>query len=379
MRVLSELVLLPLTGAQLFQLQGAPVLFEQRAVGTSYGGLEVVPSPDLVYTDARYQTPYYTATEDVDGGAGFSAAGLMAVAAISAAGFAVGRSIALNAVAAEARPAVPMVNAAGEAAGEAELTLRVGKNPESFGHIVHRKLVLERRNARHGTANTKTRSEVRGGGRKPYQQKGTGRARRGSTRSPLIVGGGVTFGPKPKNWANKKMNKKEARLAISLALQSRAGSMTVVKDLENALSAPRTVEMHALLRKLGVGPHENAKGKLEATSVIVSGEHNTLYVATKNIPYIKLLRADQLSVYDLLRPAKLLVSERALAAINEQYGAAQAGDMAMLGLAGGAAADDMETIAEEDGFVAGADNVDDSVDEIIDEMEEMTGDAPEEP
>jgi large subunit ribosomal protein L4 len=174
----------------------------------------------------------------------------------------------------------------------------------------------------------------------------------------------VTFGPKPKNWANKKMNKKEARLAVSLALASRAASMTVVKDLETALSAPRTVEMHALLRKCGIGPSEHARGKLEATSVIVYGEHNNLYLATRNIPYIKLVRADQLSVYDLLRPTKLLVSERALAAINEQYGAE--------------AADDMEPAAEEDGYVAGADNAADDVEEIIDEMEEVLGDSPEE-
>jgi large subunit ribosomal protein L4 len=373
MRGLTELVILQLVGAQLYQLPGAAVLPEQRTIGASrYPVLSdqwatpvdaafVVPGADLSYAEA----PYYTATENADGGAVYSPAGMMAVAALTAAGFAVGRSIASLAVAAEARPSVPVVTSAGESAGEAELTLRVGKNPETFGHIVHRKLVLERRNARHGTANTKTRSEVRGGGRKPYQQKGTGRARRGSTRSPLIVGGGVTFGPKPKNWANKKMNKKEARLAVSLALKSRTPSMTVVKDLETALSAPRTVEMHALLRKLGIGPSEHARGKLEATSVIVYGEHNTLYLATRNIPYIKLLRADQLSVYDLLRPTKLLVSERALAAINEQYGAD--------------AKDGMEQATEEDGYAAGAENVSDDVDEIIDEMEEVLGDAAEEP
>merc|ERR1719407_188310 len=118
-------------------------------------------------------------------------------------------------------------------------------------YVVHRKYVLERRNARAGTASTKTRSEVRGGGRKPFKQKGTGRARQGSIRSPLKVGGGVTFGPKPKNWANKKMNRKEARLAISLALQSRTPSMTVVKDLEASVTSPKTAEMFTLLQKVG--------------------------------------------------------------------------------------------------------------------------------
>jgi large subunit ribosomal protein L4 len=367
----SKLAILELTGAQLFQLPGSAVLSEQGAVGTfphsaprdavflDQWGTPVVPRADV---------SYYTAVEDVDDGAWrlpYSTGGWMAVAAFSAAGFAVGRSIASLAVTAEAKPrTVPVVTAAGDSAGEATLTLKAGKNPEVFGHIVHRKLVLERRNARWGTANTKTRGEVRGGGRKPYPQKGTGNARRGSTRSPLIVGGGVTFGPKPKNWANKKMNRKEARLAISLALQSRTPSMTVVKDLEASVTSPKTAEMFTLLQKVGIGPSEHAKGKLEATSVIVSDKTENLYLSTRNIPYIKLLRADQLSVYDLLRPTKLLVSEKALADLNKQYGP------------DAAYKNDEAPADEEDGYKAGAENVEDAAEDIIDEMEEVLGDAP---
>ena len=98
-----------------------------------------------------------------------------------------------------------------------------------------------------GTAKAKTRMEVRGGGRKPYQQKGTGRARRGSSRSPLLVGGGVSFGPRGVGKARYalKMNKKEKRLAISTALMSAVGKMTVVEDLDMHFAAPKTKDMKA--------------------------------------------------------------------------------------------------------------------------------------
>merc|ERR1711871_182674 len=101
-------------------------------------------------------------------------------------------------------------------------------------YVVHRKYVLERRNARAGTASTKTRTEVRGGGRKPYKQKGTGRARQGSIRTPLRRGGGVLFGPRGVGKARYsiRMNKKEKQLAISTALMGSTSKMTVVEDFE---------------------------------------------------------------------------------------------------------------------------------------------------
>jgi hypothetical protein len=126
-----------------------------------------------------------------------------------------------SALAASATAEVPVKTFDGGDAGSATLNLKVTKGEKDM-YVVHRKYVLERRNARAGTASTKTRSEVRGGGRKPFKQKGTGRARQGSIRSPLKVGGGVMFGPKPKNWANKKMNRKEAELAIGIAIQNKA-------------------------------------------------------------------------------------------------------------------------------------------------------------
>jgi large subunit ribosomal protein L4 len=364
--VLSKIVILPLAGAQLFQLPGTPVLSEQRAIG-AISEREVVPGAAFAYAEPLYQAPYYTTAENSNSDAWqspFSPLGLMAVAAFSATGFAIGRRHASLAVAAGVR--VPVLNTAGEAAGDTEFALRTGKNPDVLGHIVHRKLVLERRNARWGSANTKTRGEVRGGGRKPYKQKGTGNARRGSTRSPLIVGGGVTFGPRTRNWRNKKMNRKEGRLAIALTLQNRAPSITVVKDLETAIesSPPKTKEAVTLLKSLGIGPSTHAKGKFEATSVVVSGEYEALKIAAKNIPYIKLGPANMLNVYDLLRPTKLIVSERALDSIKNQYG-------------GGDKADDAEIVTEEivtSLAMYGADDGDDAADDIIDEMEEINGD-----
>merc|ERR1719238_376450 len=148
-------------------------------------------------------------------------------------------ALAFNGAAAAARPVVrapaaqmaaaPVVDFAGSAAGEEEVALKVAK---AGAYVVHRKVVAEQANMRLGTAVAKTRAEVRGGGRKPYQQKGTGRARRGSSRSPLLVGGGKSFGPRVKSYAIK-MNKKEKRLAISTALMGAAPRMTVVTDVES--------------------------------------------------------------------------------------------------------------------------------------------------
>ena len=121
----------------------------------------------------------------------------------------------------------------GEEAGSATLELAVARE-ENASHIVHRALIRQTNNARQGNASTKTRAEVRGGGRKPWKQKGTGRARAGSIRSPLWRGGGVIFGPSPKDY-NMKMNRKERRLALRTALMSRldSGSPDTIADPES--------------------------------------------------------------------------------------------------------------------------------------------------
>jgi large subunit ribosomal protein L4 len=124
---------------------------------------------------------------------------------------------------------------AGESAGTATLDLKIAR-PEVAKGLVHKYVVMVRQNARRGTASTLTKAEVRGGGRKPFKQKGTGNARAGSTRTPLKPGGGVIFGPKPKDWSIK-MNKKERRLAMATALQSCAEDMIVVDDLSDKVGA----------------------------------------------------------------------------------------------------------------------------------------------
>ncbi|NET54316.1 MAG: 50S ribosomal protein L4, partial [Merismopedia sp. SIO2A8] len=138
----------------------------------------------------------------------------------------------------------------GEEVGQDSLELKCAKE-ETAAHIVHRALVRQLNHSRQGTASSKTRSEVRGGGKKPWRQKGTGRARAGSSRSPLWKGGGVIFGPKPRSY-REKMNKKERRLAISTAFQSRVDDLIVVEEFAEQLSRPKTKELVSAMGRWGV-------------------------------------------------------------------------------------------------------------------------------
>ena len=126
----------------------------------------------------------------------------------------------------------------GQAAGKAAIDLKVAE-PETASHIVLRAFARQFNNARQGTLASKTRSEVRGGGKKPWRQKGTGRARAGSSRSPLWKGGGVIFGPKPRDFS-VKMNRKERRLALRTAFQSRFPDAVVVQEFADQLPRPKT-------------------------------------------------------------------------------------------------------------------------------------------
>ena len=143
----------------------------------------------------------------------------------------------------------------GASAGTASLDLKTA-SPDVAKGLVHKYVVMVRQNARRGTASTLTKSEVRGGGRKPFKQKGTGNARAGSTRTPLKPGGGVIFGPKPKDWSIK-MNKKERRLAMATAIQSASSAMIVVDDLAKC-ATPKTKAMGEALKSWGVAEGEKA-------------------------------------------------------------------------------------------------------------------------
>lgn len=199
----------------------------------------------------------------------------------------------------------------GEEAGQASLDLKVASEA-SASHIVHRAIVRQMANARQGTASTKTRAEVSGGGRKPWRQKGTGRARAGSNRSPLWRGGGVIFGPKPRDYSTK-MNRKERRLALRTAFQSRVEDLVIVQDFADQLPRPKTKELTQAIARWGIDP--TAKILL-----ILSERDETVYLSARNIANLKLLSASGLNVYDLLAADKILVTASALAKIQEVYG-----------------------------------------------------------
>jgi 50S ribosomal protein L4, bacterial/organelle len=199
----------------------------------------------------------------------------------------------------------------GKEAGNASLDLKVAKE-SSATDLVHRAVVRQLAHARQGTASTLTRAEVAGGGRKPYKQKGTGRARQGSIRTPLRPGGGVVFGPKPRSY-NLAMNRKERRLALRTALMSRIEDLIVVKGFGSDLDAPKTREILAGLGRLGIQP--GAK-----VLVVLDNPSEVLRKSVRNLEKVKLIAADQLNVFDLLNANSLVVSDEALAKIQEVYG-----------------------------------------------------------
>lgn len=199
----------------------------------------------------------------------------------------------------------------GDEVGQATLDLRVAKQ-ETAAHVVHRSLVRQMTNGRQGTASTKTRAEVSGGGRKPWRQKGTGRARAGSNRSPLWRGGGVIFGPKPRDY-NIKMNRKERRLALRTAFQSRADNLLVVEDFVDQLPRPKTKELVAAFTRWGI----DTESKI---LLIVPEIGEMIYLSARNLPTVKLISATNLNVYDVLAADFIVATNTALAKIQEVYG-----------------------------------------------------------
>lgn len=199
----------------------------------------------------------------------------------------------------------------GEEVGQANLELKVAKE-ENAAHIVHRALVRQMNNARQGTASSKTRSEVRGGGRKPWRQKGTGRARAGSIRSPLWRGGGVIFGPKPRDFS-QKMNRKERRLALRTALQSRVEDMVVVEEFVEQLPRPKTKDLVAAMSRWGIDPESKVL-------LVLPEKQENVYLSGRNIARIRICLADSLNVYDVLHADNIVTTPAALEKIQEVYG-----------------------------------------------------------
>ena len=199
----------------------------------------------------------------------------------------------------------------GKEAGKATLDLKVAKETTAVD-LMHRAVLRQQAHARQGTASTLTRSEVRGGGRKPYKQKGTGRARQGSIRTPLKPGGGIIFGPKPRTY-NLAMNRKERRLALRTALMARIDDVTVVKDFATALKAPKTREITDALGRLGVAAGSKVL-------IVLTNPSDVVRRSVRNLEKVKLISADQLNVFDLLHANALVLGEEALATIQEVYG-----------------------------------------------------------
>merc|ERR1719157_358115 len=232
------------------------------------------------------------------------ASGLQAGAAL--------RGVGVQRVVAPQMVAVPLSNFDGAKVGDKPVELKIAK---SGAYLVQRKVVAEQANMRLGTAKTKTRSEVRGGGRKPYKQKGTGRARQGSIRTPLRRGGGVLFGPRPRSF-NIKMNKKEKRLALSTALMSATSKMTLVEDFEEKFSSPATKTMKAFLDRLEVDTTNR-----ESTLMIYQKSHENTYLSARNIPYLNLIPLDNLNARDIVRAKKVVISTGAMQVLQERYAA----------------------------------------------------------
>ena len=192
-------------------------------------------------------------------------------------------------------------------------------NNEIFGiepnkHVMHEVLVAELAEARQGSASTKTRAEVRGGGRKPFRQKGTGRARQGSTRAPHMVGGGVVHGPKPRNYA-KKVNKKVRILALRSALAQKISEGTVIVLDDFALETPKTKTFVEFAKALNFNGAKQLYITNDDTDTV--DRDYFLYLSTRNIEKVAAINTRDLSVYWLIKQDKVVLTKEALATIEE--------------------------------------------------------------
>ena len=202
-----------------------------------------------------------------------------------------------------------ILNTKGEKLGEITLNENVfGVEPNL--HVMHLALRRQLNNARQGSACAKTRAEVSGGGRKPWKQKGTGRARAGSLRSPLFAGGGVVFGPKPRDYSFN-MPQKARKLALKSALSARQDQLVVVKDF-STITEPKTKLMVSALKAL------NVSGKILIVADTKAAENNYLELAARNIPSVKLILPSNLNVKDLLEADSVIITESAVNEITER-------------------------------------------------------------
>jgi len=190
-----------------------------------------------------------------------------------------------------------------------ELELKVSEKTGNY--LLHKDLLRHSNSLKQGTFSTKTRSEVRGGGRKPWQQKGTGRARAGSNRSPLWKGGGVIFGPKPKTTV-LKLNKKERKLALQTLLYNKKSSILLVEDLEEQLTQPKTKEFLKICKNCQVSLDQKLL-------VIVSEKTMPLKLSIQNLKNVELIAANNLNTLSLLKANQIIITLPAIKNVKEIY------------------------------------------------------------
>lgn len=199
-----------------------------------------------------------------------------------------------------------VLNIKGEKVGDITLNENVwGIEPNDA--VLYDALTLARNNARQGTADTKTRSEVSGGGKKPWRQKGTGRARQGSTRAPHWIKGGIVFGPHPRSYA-KKMNRKERRLALKSALSYKVieSEMIVVDNFD--LETGKTKDAKVALNNLKAN---------KKVLLVVDELNDNVILATRNLNNVVLLEASEINTYDVITADNMIITEKAVKAIEE--------------------------------------------------------------
>ena len=202
---------------------------------------------------------------------------------------------------------VSVLNMEGKEVGTIEL------NDAVFGvevneHLLHMAVVQHLANKRQGTQKAKTRSEVRGGGKKPWRQKGTGHARQGSTRAPQWTGGGVVFAPVPRDYSFK-MNKKEKRGALKSALTSRVNENKLIVVDELKLDAIKTKDFVTVMNNL----------KADKALVVLDGENQNVVLSARNIPDVQTASVNTINVYDILKYNTLVLTKEAVAKIEEVY------------------------------------------------------------
>ncbi|BBN97415.1 50S ribosomal protein L4 [Sporolactobacillus terrae] len=177
-------------------------------------------------------------------------------------------------------------------------------------HVIYQAVVMQQASLRQGTHAVKNRSAVRGGGRKPWKQKGTGRARQGSIRSPQWVGGGTVFGPTPRSYSYK-LPKKVRRLAIRSVLSDKAGENNLIVLDALKIEAPKTKEITALLSNLSVA---------EKALIVTNDIDETAVLSSRNLPGVKVLAANEVNVLDVIAHDKLIVTKDAAAKLEEVLG-----------------------------------------------------------